>query len=46
MIKKQWDKPELFNIGVEATEAGGKEITTHDGKTYMVNNVMVEEYRS
>jgi len=48
MIKKAWSNPEYSNLGIERTEAGGTEVTTHDGKIYRDprTGLPVEEYKS
>ncbi|MBV7276198.1 hypothetical protein JMF89_13570 [Clostridiaceae bacterium UIB06] len=51
MSKKLWNKPDLFDLSVEATQGGGSKITTHDqvyGQITLPNGQVIayEEYKS
>lgn len=51
MEKKLWSNPEMFQLGVEATQGGGSKITTHDqvyGQITLPNGQVIayEEYKS
>ncbi|UZQ50370.1 hypothetical protein [Clostridium kluyveri] len=47
MKKKIWNNPEMFDLGVEATQGGGKKITVHDNVYgHTPEGYAYEEYRS